>query len=174
MSKNKKMVKQIVAEVLETMFDEMEHKHPTALSAEAKELIEDDSFRTEAYCKLEGWVKERLSRELESLNQRVDVFIEEAKKDLKKSEKRQDKMEYDIKQIKKDSKSVGRTVTDLEKSDKHEKQILTQIAVSAGAVSPGASFKEVRKGYRNWVNKSYSRRIPDNNRYIEEKSIFDV
>lgn len=184
MSKNtKKIAKQMANEVLETVLKEMECKHQSMLSAGAQEQLESDQFRKEAYAKLEDWVTGKLTKELDFLNQRMDSFIEKVQEKLKKDEKRLDKMEYAIKEIKKEGKRAEKKVTDLKKSDKHEKQILTQIAVSVGAATDGSSFKEVRKGYKNFANKSYYSRIPDESYYnyvlgkrrcLDQKNILDV
>ena len=174
MSKDKKTVQKAVEKALEKVLREMEHKCPPDLSAGANELLEEDMFRKEAYGMLQSWVEDRLKVELEALNQKADGFIDEVNNFMKKQEKHLDKMEYDIKQIKKDGKTIENAVMELEKSDEDERQILTQIAVGAGIATPGASFKEVRKGYKRWVKKRYYSRIPDNNRRLEEKNVFDM
>ena len=76
--------------------------------------------------------------------------------------------------VEKSLKDLEKRVSELEKHDKQERQIFTRIAVNAGVVAPGASFKEVRKVYKKCTPKARYARVPDRRNQLDDKNIIDM
>ena len=144
----------LVSEVTKGVLKEMNGRPQSPLSDEAKEALADDKIREEVFGRVKDWVKAELWKQLEEVSEKISKQIEEMKNMNKTSEKAFDKYQVDIKWLKQRVKDLEKKVSELDKHDKQEKQVLTRLAVGGGLVSPGASFREVRKGYKKYASKN--------------------
>lgn len=150
----RKEIEKLVGAVTKGVMKEMNGRKRYSLSDEAKEVLADDKIREEIFCRVQEWVEEELKRQMEESMSKASEQIEDMKQLLKAAKKSFDKYQVDIKWLKQRVKDLEKKESELEKHGKQEKQILTRLAVGRGLVSPGASFREVRKGYKKYASKN--------------------
>lgn len=173
--KNKKQDMQYWAEeVKKGMLRELNRCYQQPLTNEARESLEDDKIRAEVFYRVQEWMQNDVKALLDELTGETMDQIGKLKKLIKATEKDFDKYQVEIKWLKQCVKDLEKKVSELEKHDKHEKQILTRLAVGGGMVSAGASFKEVRKGYKKYATKGNYVRTSNRRYQLEDKNIIDM
>lgn len=144
----------LVSEVTKGVLKELNGKNQSPLSDEAEAVLKDDKIRQEVFGRVKEWVESELSAQMQKSKSEASEQIKDMKKLIKTTKNDFDKYQVDIKWLKQRVKDLEKTVSELEKHDKQEKQIFTRLAVGGGLASPGASFKEVRKGYKKYASKN--------------------
>ena len=176
----KKQLENLVGAVTKGVLKELDGKNQSPLSDEAKAALADDKIRQEVFGRVKEWVEDDLTALMEEYVSSASKQIKDMKKLIKTTENDFDKYQVDIKWLKQRVKDLEKKVSELKKHDKQEKQIFTRLAVGGGLASPGASFKEVRKGYKKYASKNRYVPIsgyvstPESRYQLPDKNIIDM
>lgn len=127
---------------------------------EDNEAVQEDQYRQEAYAKVEEWVSERFKAELEKIQEHYEQLLEAEKKVLKRYERKISGYSSESRFLKQEIKGINKKIILLEDKNKRTKAILKNIGFYAEVAAPGASLKEVSKGFKRKSRKKYEHSLP--------------
>lgn len=122
---------------------------------EDSEAVQVDQYRQEAYAKVGEWVSELLQAEVDKVQKDYGQLLGAEKKVLKRYERKISEYSSEVRFLKRELKHVKKKIELLENKNKITKSTLKSIGLYAGVAAPGASLKEVSKGFKHKNHKKY-------------------